>query len=331
VKRRIWFYGGLTSALVLFVAYMTAMPGARHVGPLPPASPEIEALAGELREHVVALSTTIGERRVGHEDSLARAERYLVSVAQRHGTPPRLSVRLEDVGGDGSHAKNVILELPGASPNLVVVGAHYDSAVGAPGADDNATGVASTLELARLLSGSHFERTLRFVLFANEEPPYFQNPGMGSLAHARGCRQRGERVDAMLSLESIGYYSESPGSQRYPWPVGLFYPDRGDFVGFVGNLGSRSLVRSAIGTFRRTTPFPSEGAALPAAVPGVGWSDHWAFWESDYSAIMVTGTAVFRNPHYHEPTDAAPTVDYQKLARVTLGLRRVIEELARAD
>lgn len=135
----------------------------------------------------------------------------------------------------------------------------------------------------------------------------------------------------MLSLESLGYYSDSPGSQRYPWPIGLFYPDRGDFVGFVGNLGSRSLVRDAVGAFRRTTPFPSEGAALPAGVPGVAWSDHWAFWELDFPAVMVTGTAVFRNPHYHEPTDAASTVDYVKLARVTLGLGRVIEELARAE
>jgi hypothetical protein len=330
VKRRLWFYGGLAVLLIVFGAYMTVMPGTRHTGALPSSTPELDALAVALRAHVVALAETVGERRVGHGDSLARAQRYLVSVAEERVKEGRMSLRLEDVGSEGLHAKNVILELPGATPSLVVVGAHYDTAIGAPGADDNGSGVASALELARLVSGSRFERTLRFVFFANEEPPYFQNPGMGSLVHAHGCRQRGESIDAMLSLESIGYYSDSPGSQRYPWPVGLFYPDRGDFVGFAGNLGSHALVRRAIGAFRRTTPFPSEGAALPAGVPGVGWSDHWAFWKAGYPALMITGTAVFRNPHYHQATDAADTVDALKLARVTAGLRHVIDELATA-
>ena len=169
---------------------------------------------------------------------------------------------------------------------------------------------------------------MRFVLFANEEQPFFENPGMGSLVHARNCRQRNEQIDAMLSLESIGYYSDVPGSQRYPWPVGLLYPDRGDFVAFVGNVGSRGLVRRAIGAFREGASFPSEGGALPASIPGVGWSDQWAFWHFDYPAIMVTDTAVFRNPHYHESTDSPATLDYLKLARVTLGLRHVIEALA---
>ena len=145
----------------------------------------------------------------------------------------------------------------------MLVGAHYDSETGTPGANDNASGVAATLELARRLSGLRFAKSIRFVLFANEESPYFQSPGMGSLVHARGCRERGERIDAMLSLESLGYYSDTPGSQRYPWPVGLLYPDRGNFIGFVGNLGSRSLVRRAIGLFRESTPVPSEGAAFP--------------------------------------------------------------------
>jgi hypothetical protein len=235
---------------------------------------------------------------------------------------------LEDVGSDGSHAENIVLEFPGASPDIVLVGAHYDSAVDAPGADDNASGVAATLELARLFSTGPLSRTIRFVLFANEEPPYFQNAGMGALEHARGCKRRGEHIRAMMSLESLGYYSEVTGSQKYPWLVGLLYPDRGNFIAFVGDLASRSLVRTAISEFRRSAAFPSEGAALPGYIPGVGWSDQWAFWQFGYSAIMVTDTAVFRNPHYHNSTDVSSTIDYPRLARVTLGLQKVVEHLA---
>jgi hypothetical protein len=328
VKRRFLFYGGLLSALIVFGIYATAMPGASHRGPLPEPSPEITSLAAALSAHVAMLSHTIGERRIDYGESLARAKDYVVSVVEPLAELGHARVRLEDVGADGSHAMNVILELPGATSDLVLVGAHYDSAPGTPGADDNASGVAAALELARRLSEHHFAKTIRFVLFANEEPPYFQNPGMGSLFHARGCRARGERIDAMFSLESLGYYSDAPGSQRYPWPVGLLYPDQGNFVGFVGNLGSRTLVRRAIAIFRESVRFPSEGTALPASIPGVGWSDHWAFWNFDYAAVMVTGTAIFRDPHYHKPTDTFANVDATRLARVTLGLEKVIERLA---
>jgi hypothetical protein len=328
VKRRILFYGGVLLALMLPIAYMTLMPGSGHRGPLPEASPETRALAVALQGHVVALAQTIGERRLGHGDSLERSRAYIESVARVFVEQGRMSLRFEDVGPEGSHAKNVIVELPGASADLVIIGAHYDSADGAPGADDNASGVASTLEFARALSAQRFEKTVRFVLFANEEQPFFGNPGMGSLVHAGNCRKRNEQIDAMLSIESVGYYSDASGSQRYPWPVGLLYPDRGDFVAFVGDVGSRGLVRRAIGAFREVAHFPSEGAALPRSIPGVGWSDQWAFWQFDYPAMMVTDTAVFRNPHYHESTDTPATLDYLKLARVTLGLRHVIEVLA---
>ena len=328
---RLAFYGGLVLVPILFVVFATAMPGKSHQGPLPQPTPEEELLHSALKGHVTALAETIGERHVGRPDSMTRAKDYLLSVVRGFPAIGPEQVRVEDVGADGNHAKNVVVEIGGQSPELVVIGAHYDSAEGAPGADDNATGAAVTLELINHLAGRRFQKTVRFVLFANEESPYFQTAAMGSLIHAKGCRQRGERVDAMLSLESLGYYSDIPHSQRYPWPVGLLYPDRGNFVAFVGNLESRSLVRDAIAAFRGAVPFPSEGAALPASVPGVGWSDHWAFWELGYPAIMVTDTAPYRNPNYHERTDVPANVDYIKLARVTVGLRRVAEHLAGQD
>lgn len=204
----------------------------------------------------------------------------------------------------GKACWNIETELPGASPEIVLIGAHYDSVFGAPGANDNGSGVAALLALARRLAGKPNEQTLRLVAFVNEEPGYFQTGKMGSFVYPGRCRQRGDRISAMISLETIGYFSNEPGSQRYPaLGLGLIYPRAGNFIGFVSNVGSRSLLRDALGEFRRQAQIPSEGAALPAMVPGVGWSDQWSFWRHGYPGIMVTDTAPFRYPHYHKASD----------------------------
>lgn len=210
----------------------------------------------------------------------------------------------------------------------IIVGAHYDSVQGTVGADDNATGVAAVLELARMLHGTKLRKSVRFVLFVNEEPPYFQTDKMGSLVYARRLKRDRVTVSAMISLEMLGYYSDAPASQKYPALLGLFYPSRGDFIGFVGKSQSRDLVRRTIRQFRETTNFPSEGAAAPAEWPGIGWSDHWSFWQADYPAIMITDTALFRNPYYHTPYDTADKLDFERMARVVEGVGRVVEALA---
>ena len=330
-QRAILGSGALLALVFLGLCAANAMPGTSFRGELPAPSEEMHVLEGRLKAHVAALATGIGERRIGLGDSLKRAEDYVADALRSIDGTGRSRIRFEDLGAEGSEAQNVIFELPGDSNELVVVGAHYDSAPGTPGANDNASGVAATLELARRLATRRHHRCLRFVLFANEEPPYFQNPGMGSLEHARASRERGDKVTAMLALESLGYYSSAPESQHYPGPLRLFFPDRGNFVGFVGNLSSHGLVRGAIRAFRRTTAFPSEGAVLPSRVPGVGWSDHWSFWQANYPAIMLTDTAIFRDPNYHEPTDIASELDYLSLARVTLGIEHVIDALAKPD
>lgn len=239
--QRLIFYGGLAATLTACLLYATAMPGRTHGGGLPNESPAVRAAALDMQAHVAALATKIGERRIGEGESLTRARDYVASELAPIAAARNEEIKLEVLGADGSDAANVSLDVPGETADVVVVGAHYDSAPGTPGANDNATGVAVGLYLAKQLSGERHRNTLRFVFFANEEPPYFQNPGMGSLAHARACAERGERIIAMLALESLGYYSDEPKSQRYPWPLALLYPDRGNFVGFVGNLGSRSL------------------------------------------------------------------------------------------
>ena len=167
------------------------------------------------------------------------------------------------------------------------------------------------------------------MFFVNEEPPHFQTESMGSLVYARELRQSGIPVSAMISLETIGYYFDASGSQKYPaLLLSLFYPDRGNFIGFVGNSESRDLVRRAIRSFRASAQFPSEAVAAPASLPGVGWSDQWSFWQQGYPAIMITDTAAFRYPYYHTPLDTIDKIDFEKMARVVDGVRSVVVSLA---
>ena len=286
---------------------MSAMPGRSHTGPLPPLTPQEEALAARLEEHVRRLA---GTQRNADLESPAR----YIEAAFGAGA------RSQYFESGGRKVRNVAL---GAGP--IVVGAHYDSVPGSPGADDNASGVAVLIELARLHAGTG---GIQFVAFANEEMPYFKSREMGSFHSAGQARSRGDKVRAMLSLEMLGYYRDAPGSQQYPFPLAFFYPGRGDFIAFVGDLGARALVRKSIKAFRAHSRFPSEGVAAPGFVPGVTWSDHWSYRSHGFPAIMVTDTAFYRYPHYHLPSDTPEKLDYQRMARVTLGLAAVIKEMS---
>ena len=322
---------GCWTALLVAAAgslyYCTALPGSSYQGPLAPAD---SALSESLRASVQQLSGEIGERhhytykaqKEGPAELEAAADWIEGEFRQTGCTVARQSYELP---GDAVKFSNLVATRAGSS-EVVVVGAHYDSIPTTPGADDNASGVAVLLELARRFRGG--ARTVRFVAFTNEEPVYFQTEQMGSLVYARECKARGDQVVAMLSLETLGYYKDEPGSQKYPFPLGLLYPDRGNFVGFVSNLSSRSLNHALIANFRNNAQFPSQGACLPEFIPGVSWSDHWSFGQVGYPSVMVTDTAPFRNPNYHQSTDTAGTLDYDSMARVTLGLESVLEELA---
>lgn len=323
------FYGSVLVLLALALLYATAMPGRSHEGPLPPSTPELRALDARLREHVTMLAGTIGTRSLDRAENLEAARKYLAESLKPFETAAR-RVRFEDVGAQGGHAQNVIFDVPGEhSESIIVVGAHYDSVDTGPGANDNGSGVAATLELAACFAKIPAAGNVRFVFFVNEEAPYFKNPGMGSKVNADLSRLRGEPIRAMLSLETLGYYSDGADSQHYPFPIGLVYPSRGNFLGFVGDLGARALVRAAIASFRAAEAFPSEGAALPATFPGIDWSDHWSFRRAGYPAIMLTDTALYRDPNYHRPSDRPDQLNYDALARVTRGIEAVIRDLAR--
>ena len=304
---------------------MIRMPGQTYRGALPPLTGAQSALGDALKRDVDELAGRIGERNLNRYESLTAAAQFIEASLADAG----YDVERQEYEVAGRTCVNIEAEIPGErrEDEIVIVGAHYDSVYGCPGANDNASGVAATLAVARAFVGRKGTRTLRLVFFVNEEPPYFQTQIMGSWVYARRCRQRGENIVAMISLETIGYFRDEKGSQRYPFPIGLAYPSTGNFIAFVGNYSSRRLVRQVVGSFRRHARFPCEGGAIPGFVPGIGWSDHWAFWQEGYPAMMVTDTAPFRYPHYHQPTDTPDKLDYDRMARVVEGLTAVIEDL----
>jgi Zn-dependent M28 family amino/carboxypeptidase len=282
-------------------------------------------LRNELKADVEELCNEIGERNMIRYAQLKAAADFIENSFSRAGLQPRRDTY--ELNGRACH--NIEAEIPGLSREIVLIGAHYDSVFGAPGANDNGSGVAAVLALARRFSGKSFEKTLRFVAFVNEEPPFFQTSQMGSFVYASRCKDRGDQISAMISLETIGYFSDAPRSQTYPAPgLGFLYPTTANFIGFVGNTRSRSLVRRVVKLFRQQGKLPSEGAALPSFIPGVSWSDHWSFWQQGYPAIMVTDTAPFRYRHYHEPSDTPDKLDYDRFALVVSGMERVIADLA---
>jgi hypothetical protein len=328
VSRRIFFIAlritiVVAAVLALLWWFAMRMPG-KNVSTPGPLSPDEVALREELRADVQKLAGEIGERNMWHYPQLNAAADFIEDSFSRAG----LRTRRDSYDMRGQACHNIEAEIPGAGPEVLLIGAHYDSVFGSPGANDNGTGVAATLALARRFADARPQQTLRFAAFVNEEPPYFLSDEMGSFVYAGRCKARGDKISAMISLETIGYFSDAPRSQTYPSPVlGIAYPKVGNFIGFVSNVHSRALLRRVIALFRKHAKIPSEGAALPWFVPGVSWSDQWSFWRYGYPGIMVTDTAPFRYPHYHLSSDTPDKLDYDRFTLVVGGLEKVIEDL----
>jgi Zn-dependent M28 family amino/carboxypeptidase len=298
--------------------------------------------ATDLRRDVEFLALTLGERNLWHYVQLCAAGEYIEAALRAVG----LAVARQEYTVRGRRVCNLEAELPGtaAGGEVLIVGAHYDSRCGVlshddepagpgtPGADDNGTGVATVLALARFFAGrpqTRTARTLRFVFFVNEEPPFFQTPDMGSVVYARRCRERGERIVGALTPDTLGYYRREPGSQRYRFPYNFCgYPTTGDFLAFLSNRHSRRLLRQTAAAFRRHSDVPCLAVAVPALVRRIGWSDDWAFWREGYPALTVTDTAYLRTPYYHTAQDTPEKLDFDCLARVVAGLEGAVGELA---
>jgi hypothetical protein len=317
----------LAVATIAFAAwYSLKVPGVGHEGPLPPATIEERDLARRLKSHVEAIASK--PHNVMHYAALEWAAQYLELTLA--GLDYSLEQQVFAVAGLKVRNIAVTIEPRESLERTLVIGAHYDSFGDAPGANDNATGVGAILELARLLRGWQAARTrVRLVLFVNEEPPYFRTPHMGSFRYAKQLSEMREPVAGMISLETLGAFSDAPGTQKYPAFFGLIFPSTANFIAFVGLIGSRRFLHEVMASFRRHTAFPTIGGIAPNLVPGIGWSDHWAFAHFRFPAIMVTDTALYRYPHYHWPSDTPDKVDYERLARVTKGIERVVREIAR--
>lgn len=302
------------------------MPGRSFSGPLLPLSEDELEIHNSLKRHVEMLAGEIGKRNLWQYEKLEAAAGYIENTFRELN----YKVAVQDFKVEGKIVKNIEVEILGKSiqDEIIIVGAHYDSALGSPGANDNATGVSAILEFARILRGYSFSRTVRLVAFTNEESPFFQTDKMGSLVYAERAYKLAENIAAMFSIETIGYYSQTKGSQRYPFPFSFFYPNTGDFIGFVGNTHSRNLVHQSIASFRKHAHFPSQGTAAPGWLKGVGWSDQWSFWKEGYPGVMITDTAPFRYPYYHTKWDTPDKIDYPRMSRVVAGLSQVIIDLA---
>ena len=331
----LWLAGAVVVVIVILVVtgarYLTSVPGVPHEGALHALDDAERETSARLLRHIRAIASR--PHNIEHYDELEKAARTIESELSALGYQP--APQIYQVEGRAVRNIEVTIEpvQPAASRGTIVLGAHYDSYGNAPGANDNGTGTAAVIELARLLSDlrNKTDVRIRLVLFVNEEPPYFKTTDMGSYRYARLLAERREPVLGMISLETLGCFVDEPGSQRYPPPLGLLYPSKGDFIAFVAMTGSRDLMRALIGSFRNHTKFPTVGGVAPGFVPGIDWSDHWSFEQFRYPAVMITDTALFRYPHYHRPSDTPDKVDVEKLACITHGIARVVRDMARPD
>lgn len=285
-------------------------------------------LESRLRMHVEHLAGRIGERNIYRPEALHAAAQYIVTQWQAQG----YEVATQRYSVSNVPSENIEVTRRGRSrpEQILLIGAHYDSVLGSPGADDNASAVAALLEIGRAIAAAEPERTLRLVAFVNEEPPFFRSGEMGSAIYARAAKARGDDIRFMVSLEMLGYYSDLPGSQSYPPLLRFFYPDRGNFIAMVSNFASRKALRELAAAFRARSDFPLETLAAFEFIPGVAWSDQRSFWAEGFAALMVTDTAFYRNSYYHTRADTPDKLDYRSLARVVDGLTRAFLALANA-
>ena len=286
-------------------------------------STEVSVDAAALARHVRTLAVTLHPRSVDNLPNLGRAADYVLEQLRATGAETAEQI----VEADGRQFRNLIARFGPRDGPLIVIGAHYDSCGDTPGADDNASGVAGLLELARLLARNPPKHSVELVAFTLEEPPYFRTDSMGSMWHARELQRTNREVRLMLSLEMIGFYRDTPKSQAYPVSaLKLLYPDRANFIAIVAPLGDFAGTRRVKGLFQGASDLPVVSINAPTTLQGVDFSDHASYWRFDMPAMMITDTSFFRNRNYHEAGDTPDTLDYVRMAKVVRAVHAVAME-----
>lgn len=323
MKRWRWvsFFVAAVVLSLAFAAFWLTQPGV-----VPSANNGGDtAEEARLRKHVEFLAGPLAKRDHAHVGTLNRAAAYIQQGFAEAGG--RVSVQAFDV--DGFRYSNIVARFGPAEGSPLIVGAHYDVNAGTPGADDNASGVAGLLEVARLLGKSVPAAPVELVAYTLEEPPYFRSEQMGSWHHAHDLVSRGVQPQLVLVLEMIGYFSDAPDSQSFPVPLlGMLYPERGNFIAVVGHAGNVGIVRRVKAAMSAASLLPVRSINAPAWLPGVDFSDHASYWLHGIPAVMVTDTSFYRNPNYHEPDDRPETLDYRRMAMVVDGVASVLRNFA---
>jgi hypothetical protein len=279
-----------------------------------------------LEAHVRTLSESFVPRDESHPENLDRCAAYI----RREFESANARVSEQPFTVAGKTYRNVIAHFGPETKEMVVVGAHYDTAGPLPGADDNASGVAGLLELARLLGNGQLPIRAELVAYTLEEPPFFRSEQMGSAMHAKALKREGAAVRAMFSLEMIGYFSDDPDSQHFPSSVlSLFYPTKGNFISVVGKMGEGMLVRKIKKAMAGATSLPVYSINAPRLIPGVDFSDHLSYWREGYPAVMITDTAFYRNANYHTMGDTAERLDYRRMGQVVEGVYAAVVDVTR--
>lgn len=294
--------------------------------PMPKTLPSPAVSPERLKTHVQMLSETFSPRDYLNTANLDRTAIYIKDEFEKaHGR-----VSEQPYKANGRSYRNVIASFGKDSNERLVIGAHYDVCQPLPGADDNASGVAGLLELAHLLGQTELPLTVELVAYTLEEPPFFRTEAMGSAVHAVALKQQGIVVRAMFSLEMIGYFSDEPGSQKFPNPIlKLLYPSRGNFITVVGNFGQLGLVRKVKRAMRSATSLPVHSINAPGWLPGIDFSDHRNYWQWGFPAVMITDTSFYRNENYHTSQDTSEKLDYNRMAMVVQAVYSAILELSR--
>lgn len=282
-----------------------------------------QADTSRLHKHVHALTSTKKPRNYSNPDTLNEVALYLQSSFKELG----VETSLQSFQAAGRTYQNVIATLGPAKSPRIVIGAHYDVAGDQPGADDNASGVAGLLELARLLKdrAPQLKHRIDLVAYCLEEPPFFGSHEMGSAVHASSLKKAGVEVKLMMSLEMIGYFSEEEGSQNFPVAaLKYIYPTKGNFIAVVGEPLAVPLVLKIKNLMSENSRINVQFINAPRSLPGVDLSDHRNYWDQGYPAVMLTDTAFFRNPNYHTAQDRIETLNFQKMAEVVEGVYGVV-------